>query len=54
MKRKEINDIFRFGGNEVNFKTYEILGKEKEKIRLTKKEIALLKLLIEQKEWSGI
>ncbi|HNP99956.1 MAG TPA: response regulator transcription factor [Bacteroidia bacterium] len=48
-EKKEINDIFRFGGNEVNFKTYEILGKEKEKIRLTKKEIALLKLLIERK-----
>lgn len=48
-EKKEITDIFRFGGNEVNFKTYEILGKEKEKIRLTKKEIALLKLLIERK-----
>ncbi|HRH66050.1 MAG TPA: response regulator transcription factor [Bacteroidia bacterium] len=48
-EKKELSDIFRFGGNEVNFRTYEILGKEKEKIRLTKKEIALLKLLIERK-----
>ena len=41
-EKKEINDIFRFGGNEVNFKNlYEILGKEK-KDRLTKKEIAYL------------
>ncbi|MCC7233095.1 MAG: response regulator transcription factor [Bacteroidia bacterium] len=48
-EKKEINDIFRFDGNEVNFKTYEILGKSREKIRLTKKEISLLKLLIERK-----
>lgn len=48
-EKKEINDIFRFEGNEVNFLTYEILGKDKSKIRLTKKEIALLKLLIERK-----
>jgi two-component system alkaline phosphatase synthesis response regulator PhoP len=48
-EKKELNDIFRFEGNEVNFLTYEILGKDKSKIRLTKKEIALLKLLIERK-----
>ncbi len=48
-EKKEINDIFRFDGNEINFLTYEILGKDKSKIRLTKKEIALLKLLIERK-----
>lgn len=48
-EKKELNDIFRFEGNEVNFLTYEIFGKDKSKIRLTKKEIALLKLLIERK-----
>ena len=48
-EKKEINDIFKFKDNEVNFLTYEIIGKDKTKIRLTKKEIALLKLLIERK-----
>ncbi len=48
-EKKELNNIFRFEGNEVNFLTYEILGKDKKQIRLTKKEIALLKLLIERR-----
>jgi two-component system, OmpR family, alkaline phosphatase synthesis response regulator PhoP len=48
-EKKEMNDVFRFEGNEVNFLTYEILGKDKTQIRLTKKEIALLKLLIERR-----
>ena len=48
-EKKEMSDIYRFDGNEVNFKTYEISGKGSEKIRLTKKEIALLKLLIEHR-----
>jgi two-component system alkaline phosphatase synthesis response regulator PhoP len=48
-EKKEINDIFRFEGNEINFKTFEIVGKDKKPIRLTKKEIALLKLLIERR-----
>ncbi len=48
-EKKEKNDIFRFDGNEVNFLTFEILGKDKKLIRLTKKEIALLKLLIERR-----
>ena len=48
-EKKEMNDVFRFEGNEVNFKTFEIIGKDKKPIRLTKKEIALLKLLIERK-----
>lgn len=48
-EKNEISDFYRFGGNEVNFKTYEIVGRDKEKIRLTKKEIALLRLLIERK-----
>lgn len=48
-EKKEMTDIFRFDGNEVNFKTFEIVGKNQEKIRLTKKEIALLKLLVERR-----
>jgi two-component system alkaline phosphatase synthesis response regulator PhoP len=48
-EKKEISDVFRFEGNEVNFKTFEIIGKDKKAIRLTKKEIALLKLLIERR-----
>ena len=48
-EKKEISDVFRFEGNEVNFKTFEIIGKDKKPIRLTKKEIALLKLLIERR-----
>lgn len=48
-EKKEMNEIFRFDGNEVNFLTFEIIGKDKKNIRLTKKEIALLKLLIERR-----
>jgi two-component system alkaline phosphatase synthesis response regulator PhoP len=44
-----LNDVFRFDGFEVNFLTYEITAKDQKKIRLTKKEIMLLKLLIERK-----
>jgi two-component system alkaline phosphatase synthesis response regulator PhoP len=44
-----LNDTFRFNGFEVNFLTYEITGKDRKKIRLTKKEIMLLKLLIERR-----
>jgi two-component system, OmpR family, alkaline phosphatase synthesis response regulator PhoP len=44
-----MNDVYRFNGNEINFKTFEVIGKDKKQIRLTKKEIALLKLLIERK-----
>lgn len=44
-----MSDVFRFNGYEVNFLTYEITGKNKKKIRLTKKEILLLKLLIERR-----
>ena len=36
-EKKEMNDVFRFEGNEVNFLTFEILGKDKKQIRLTKK-----------------
>ncbi|REJ82380.1 MAG: DNA-binding response regulator [Bacteroidetes bacterium] len=48
-EKKEISETFKFDGNEVNFLSYEIIGKDGKKARLTKKEIALLKLLIERK-----
>src|SRR6185369_2046058 len=48
-EKAEMNDVFRFNGYEVNFLTYEIIGKNKKKTRLTKKEILLLKLLIERR-----
>ncbi|MBL7883846.1 MAG: response regulator transcription factor [Bacteroidia bacterium] len=48
---KTVNDIdfYTFGNNEINFKTFEIKGVEGTKIEITKREIALLKLLIEKK-----
>mgnify|MGYP003851803779 CR=1 FL=1 len=48
-EKRELEDIYRFGPNMVNFRTYEIIDKEGNKSSLTKKEIALLKLLIERK-----
>ncbi len=48
-EKNEINDVFKFDGNEVNFKTYQVTGKDQKEFQLTKKEIALLKLLVERK-----
>ncbi|MEY4594117.1 MAG: hypothetical protein RIQ47_527 [Bacteroidota bacterium] len=48
-EKKELEDIYRFGPNQVNFRTYEIVDKSGKRSSLTKKEIALLKLLIERK-----
>lgn len=42
-------DSYRFGNNEVNFITYEIQDVNGEKREITKREIALLKLLIDKK-----
>ena len=42
-------DEYMIGSNKINFITYEIITENKEKIPLTKKEILLLKLLIERK-----
>lgn len=41
--------IFRFDDNEINFSTFTAKGKAKKTIQLTKRETALLKLLIERK-----
>ncbi len=48
-EKKELDENYRFGQNEVNFRTYEIKDKDGQRNTLTKKEIALLKLLIERK-----
>lgn len=43
-------EIHKFGDNEINFITYEIKGVNTEKIHVSKREIALLKLLITRKD----
>ena len=40
---------YKFGNNSVNFSTYEVVGVKGKKITLTKREVLLLKLLIEKK-----
>ncbi len=41
--------IFQFGDNEIDFTTFTAMGKSKKPIQLTKREAALLKLLIERR-----
>jgi two-component system alkaline phosphatase synthesis response regulator PhoP len=48
-ERQQLNDIFRFGKNEINFITFEIKDKNGRTSVLSKTEIQLLKLLIERK-----
>jgi two-component system, OmpR family, alkaline phosphatase synthesis response regulator PhoP len=48
-EREQLTEVYRFGNNEINFVTYEIRDKQGKKHTLTKKEILLLKLLIERK-----
>ena len=43
------NQLYRFGGNEINFATYQIKSYRGEKQTISKREIHLLKLLIEKK-----
>lgn len=47
-ENKEL-EIYTFGENEINFITYEIKGVNGQKTEITKREIALLKLLIQRK-----
>ncbi len=42
-------EIYKFGDNEIDFTTFEIKGVSKQKTEITKREIALLKLLISRK-----
>jgi len=48
-KQESDTHLFRFDGNEINFTTYMAKGKNQNSIRLTKREAALLKLLIDRK-----
>ena len=47
--KNPLPDIYHFGKNKIDFKALEAFGKNAEKLTLTKKEIMLLKLLIENK-----
>ncbi|MBC7688669.1 MAG: response regulator transcription factor [Aquabacterium sp.] len=47
--RKPLEQIYRFGKNEVDFKALECVTKDGQRITLTRKEMMLLKLLIENK-----
>ncbi len=48
-ERKPVEQVYRFGKNTVDFSSLECITKEGSKVTLTKKEIMLLKLLIENK-----
>ena len=48
-EKSGVDNIYRFDGYEINFSTYQITGKNSESIALTKKEIMLLRLLIERR-----
>src|SRR5436190_19970479 len=48
-QKDPVADEYRFGKNIINFKALQSTNKEGETIRLTKKEMMLLKLLIENK-----
>jgi two-component system alkaline phosphatase synthesis response regulator PhoP len=47
--RKSVDDDYSFGGNSINFGAQEAVNLRKEVIALSKKEVMLLKLLIENK-----
>ena len=47
--RQPMEQTYRFGSNKVDFKALECINRNGKKITLTKKEIMLLKLLIENK-----
>ena len=47
--KEPVAEIFHFGNNNINFKALECTTRVGEKVALTKKEVMLLKLLIENK-----
>ena len=47
--RKPLEQVYHFGKNQIDFPAQQCITKDGEKITLTKKEIMLLKLLIENK-----
>ena len=48
-EQNKLADTYTFGNNTINFKTYEIKLKDGKKVEISKKEIDLLRLLIEKK-----
>jgi two-component system alkaline phosphatase synthesis response regulator PhoP len=48
-EKNTLPDVYQFGKNKIDFKAQECSGRSGKKIPLTKKEIMLLKLLIENK-----
>jgi two-component system, OmpR family, alkaline phosphatase synthesis response regulator PhoP len=49
LHRAPVEDLYQFGDNQIDFKASEALNKNQQQIMLTKKELMLLKLLIENK-----
>jgi len=47
--QQKLPEIFSFGNNKINFTTYEVVGTTNERTEIGKREIELLKLLIERK-----
>ncbi len=47
--KETVSDTYSFGKNTIDFKAQEAINKKGEKINLSKKEVMLLKLLIENK-----
>src|SRR5690606_13256250 len=41
-------EVYRFGGNQINFNTYEVITKSGKKETLSKREMLLLKFLIDR------
>ena len=48
-KKQPLPDVYEFGRNKIDFKALECFGKDGTKLMLSKKEVMLLKLLIENK-----
>lgn len=49
IEKSKTADVYSFGSNSVNFLTYEIVLKDGSKLEISKKEIDLLRLLIDHK-----
>lgn len=47
--KQPLPDVYEFGKNKIDFKALEGFGKNGEKLMLTKKEVMLLKLLVENR-----
>ncbi|MFN5439289.1 MAG: response regulator transcription factor [Bacteroidota bacterium] len=47
--RSHVNELLHFGGNTINFKSQKAVNCQGEEVQLSKKEIMLLKLMVEYK-----